>query len=66
MFIRHQRSENSPAAMQNSVAKFCLFPEGALPFHVNPPVTLLCSPATPILNENPASVNFLPSEQVML
>ena len=38
---------------QNSPAKLCLFPERALPFHNNPPVSLQYSPATPILNENP-------------
>ena len=46
VFVRYRRSENSPA-------KFCLFPERALPFHNNPPVTLQYSPATPILNEHP-------------
>ena len=50
--MRHRRLENSPATTQNSPAKFCLFPERALPFHNNPPVTLPYSPATPILNEN--------------
>ena len=39
VFIRHRRSQNSPA-------KFCSFPEGALLFHNNSPVTLHCSPAT--------------------
>ena len=53
VFIRHQRSENSPASVQNSPAKFCLFPERALLFHNNSPVTLHYSPATTILNENP-------------
>ena len=47
VFIGQRRSENSPA-------KFCLFPERAWPFHNNPPVTLQYSPATLILNENPA------------
>ena len=54
MSIRHPRSENFPATTQNSQAKFCLFPERALPFHYNPPVTLQYSPATPIHIENPA------------
>ena len=53
MSIRHQTSENSPATTQNSLAKFCMFPERALPFHNIPPVTLQYSPATPVLNENP-------------
>ena len=53
VFIRYRRSENSLATTQNSPAKFYLFPERALPFHNNPPVTLQYSPATPILNENP-------------
>ena len=53
VFIRHQRSENSPAITQNSPAKFCLFPERANPFQNNPPVTLQYSLATPVLNENP-------------
>ena len=53
VFIRHQRSENSPATTQNLLAKFCLFLERGLSFHNNPPVTLQYSPATPILNENP-------------
>ena len=56
MFIRHWRSENYPAAAQNSLAKFCLFPEKGLAFHNNPPVTLLCSPVPPFLNENPRIV----------
>ena len=52
VFIRHRRLEKSLASKQNSLAKFCLFPERALPLHNNPP--LQYSPATPILNENPA------------
>ena len=51
MFIRHRRLEKSLATTQNSLAKFWLFPERALPFHNNPP--LQYSPATPVLNENP-------------
>ena len=47
------RSENSPSTTQNSLAKFCSFPERALLFHNNSPATLLCPPATTILNENP-------------
>ena len=54
VFIRHRILESSLATKQNSLAKFCLFLERALPFHNNPPVTLQYSPATPILNENPA------------
>ena len=46
VFIRRRRSENSPATMQNSPAKFRLFSERALLFHNN-------SPAITILNENP-------------
>ena len=58
VFIRHRRSENSLATTQNSLAKSCLFPERALLFHNNPPVTLQYSPATPIiLNENSAKIN---------
>ena len=53
MFIRPLRSENSPA-------KFCSFPERALPFHDNPPVTSQYSLATPILNENPEVVGSIP------
>ena len=53
MFIRHRRSENSPATTQNYPAKFRLFPERALVFHNNSPVTLHCSPATTILDKNP-------------
>ena len=58
-FIRHRRSENSPSTTQNSPAKFHLFPEKALLFHNNYPVTLHCSPATTIiiLNENPDYLN---------
>ena len=52
MFIRHRRSENSPATTQNLPAKFCLCPERALPFHDDPPVTSQYSPATRILNGN--------------
>ena len=52
-FIRHQRSENSPATVHDSPAKFRLFPERALVFHNNSPVTLHYSPATTILNEIP-------------
>ena len=53
MFIRHQRTENSLATTQNSLAKFRSFPERALFFHNNSPVTLYYSPATTILNEIP-------------
>ena len=53
VFIRRQRLENSVATTQNSPSKFCLFPERALPFSNNPPITLQYSLATPILNENP-------------
>ena len=53
MFIRYQRSENSPSTTQNSTAKFHSFPERASLFHNNPPVTLHYSPATTILNEIP-------------
>ena len=53
VFIRHRRSENSPATIQNSPAKFRSFPERALLFHNNSPVTLHYSPATTILNEIP-------------
>ena len=51
VFNRHQRLENSLATTQNdSPTKFHMFPEGALPFHNNPPVPLQYSPAaTPIL-----------------
>ena len=59
MFIRHQRSENSPATTQHSLAKFCLFPERPLLFNNNSPVTLHYSPATTILNENPAKGSYL-------
>ena len=52
--MMHRRSENSPSTTQNSPAKFRSFPERALLFHNNSPVTLHCSPATTILNENPA------------
>ena len=48
--------ENSPSTTQNSLAKFCLFPERALLFHNNSPATLHCSPATTIFNENPACI----------
>ena len=48
VFIRHWRTGNYPATTQNSAAKFRLFLERTLPFHNNPPVTLLYSPATPI------------------
>ena len=50
--LGNRRSENSPATTQISPAKFCLFPERALPFHNNPPLTLQYSPVIPILNEN--------------
>ena len=53
VFIRHRRSENSLANTQNSPAKFRSFPERALLFHNNSPVTLYYSPATAILNEIP-------------
>ena len=49
VFIRHWTLENSLATTQNSLAKFCLFPERALCFDYNPPVTLQDSPATPII-----------------
>ena len=52
VFIRHWRLENSLATTQNSPAKFCLFPERAMPFHYKTPVTLQYSHATLILNEN--------------
>ena len=52
VLIRHRRSENSPSTTQNSPAKFRSFPEAKL-FYNNSPVTLRCSPATTILNENP-------------
>ena len=52
MFIRHWRSENSPSTTQNSLAKFCSFPERASFLHNNSPVALHCSPDTTILNEN--------------
>ena len=54
VFIRHRRSENSPATTLNFPAKFRSFPERALLFHNNSPVTLHYSPATTILNEIPA------------
>ena len=60
MFIRHQRSENSPSTTQNSLAKSCLFPERALLFYNNSPATLLCSHATTILNENPEEFTTYP------
>ena len=53
MFIKPQRSENSPATTQNSLAKFRLLPERVSLFHNNSPVTLPYSPATTILIENP-------------
>ena len=53
VFIRHRRLENSPATMQNYPAKFRSFPERALLFHNNSPVTLHYSRATTILNEIP-------------
>ena len=49
VFIKHRRSENSPA-------KFCLFPDRALPFHNNSSVTFQYSPVSPILNETPDNV----------
>ena len=55
VFIRRRRSKNSSATTQNSVAKFCLFPDRTLPFHDDPPVTLQYSPVSPILNETPVS-----------
>ena len=55
MLIRHWRSDNSLATTQYSQAKFCLFPERALPFHDNPPVTSQSYSATPLLNENLAA-----------
>ena len=45
--------ENSPSTRKNFLAKFHLFPERASLFHNNSTVTLHCSPATTILNENP-------------
>ena len=54
MFIRHRRSENSPATTQISLAKFRSFSERALLFHNNSPATLNYSPTTTILNENQA------------
>ena len=59
VFIRHRRLENSPATAHNSPAKFCSFPERVLLFHNNSPVTLHYSPATTILNENPAVSQLL-------
>ena len=56
MFIRCRRSENSPATTQNSPAKFRAFSERASLFHNNSPATLHYSPATTILNENPADM----------
>ena len=53
MFIRHCRSKNSPVTTQTSPAKFCLFPDRALPFHNNPPVIFQYSPVSPTLNETP-------------
>ena len=47
-YDRHQRSKNYLATTQNSLAKFCLFPERALPFHHSPSVTLQYSSAIPI------------------
>ena len=52
---RHRRSENSPAITKNSAAKFRSFPERALVFHNNSPVTLHSSPTITILNENPGT-----------
>ena len=60
MFIKHWRSENSSATTQNSLAKFCLFPDRALSFHDNRPVTLQYSPVSPILNETPEYLEFYP------
>ena len=58
VFIRHRRSENFTSTTQNSLAKFRSFPERALLFHNNSPVTLHCSHATTIiLNENPGTEN---------
>ena len=56
VFIRHRRLKNSLVTTQNSPDKFCLFPVRVLPFHNNSPVTFQYSPATPILNENPACI----------
>ena len=50
VFIRHWRSENCPSITHNSPAIFHLFPERALLFHNNSPVTLHYSPGTTILN----------------
>ena len=62
VFIRHRRSENSPATTQNFPVKFRLFPERASLFHNNSPVTLHYSPATTILNEIPATCHLLRTE----
>ena len=59
MFIRHQRLENSPTTMQNSPAKFRSFPERALLFHNNSPITLHYSHDTTVLNEIPGHGIFL-------
>ena len=59
VLIGHRRSENSSATTQNSPAKFCLFPDRALPFHDNPPFTLQYSPVSPILNETPVLLYYL-------
>ena len=59
VFIRHRRSENSLATAHYSPAKFCLFPERALLFHNNSPVTLHYSPVTKILNENHESYHSI-------
>ena len=54
VFTRQWRWKNSPATTQNSMAKFCLFAERALPFHNtgNPSVTLQYSLVTPILGDS--------------
>lgn len=44
--------------VKNSRAKFCLFPNRALPFHINPPFILQYSPTTPILNEKPVTLTL--------
>ena len=62
VLIRHWRSENSLATTQNSPAKFHSFPERALLFHNNSPVTLHYSPVTAIINEIPATCHLLRTE----
>ena len=59
VFIRPRRSENSSATTQNFLAECRSFSERALlRFHNDSPVTLLYSPATTILDGNPAITTF--------